>query len=425
MACMREESSTPEAAAGQPVLAVLGVFRHRNFRIFFAGQLVSLMGTWMQSVAQAWLVYSLTHSALLLGLTTFCSQVTVFFLAPFGGMVADRVDRRRLLILTQSAAMLQAAVLAGLTLAGVVHVWEIVALAFGLGFINAFDMPTRQAMVFDMVGAADLRPAIAVNSMMFNLARIVGPSLAGAVIALTGEGWCFALNAASFGAVLTSLFLIRLTPRPARRHQRPLDEIAEGYHYTFHNRLIRVSLLLVAASSCFGAAYLTLMPAFAKDILHGNAAHYGWLMAAVGVGAFIGAWGLSLIKERWLALTPVIAGAVFAIGLMVFAQSQTLWQAMAVLVPMSMSLMLLGGTTNTIIQIAAGERFRGRVISHYTQCFMGMMPWGALILGALAEHFGVREAITWGGSVVLAASTIAWLMRRGEAWKFDNLRAKE
>ena len=422
---MRGESYTPDEEAGPPALAVLSVFRHRNFRLFFAGQLVSLMGTWMQTVAQAWLVYSLTHSPLLLGLTTFCSQVTVFFLAPFGGMVADRVDRRRLLILTQSAAMVQAAVLAALTLAGVVRVWEIVALAFGLGFINAFDVPTRQAMIFDMVGADDLRPAIAVNSMMFNLARIVGPSLAGAVIALTGEGWCFALNAVSFGAVLTSLLLIRLTPRPARRHQRPLDEIVEGYRYSLHHRLIRVSLMLVAASSCFGAAYLTLMPAFTKDMLHGSAAHYGWLMASVGTGAFIGAWGLSLIKERWLALTPVIAGAAFAIGMMVFAQSQTLWQAMAALVPTGMSLMILGGTSNTIIQIAAGERFRGRVISHYTQCFMGMMPWGALILGFLAERFGVREAITWGGSVVLAASTVAWLMRRGEAWKFDNWQAKE
>ena len=425
MPCMRGESYTPDEEAGPPALAVLSVFRHRNFRLFFAGQLVSLMGTWMQTVAQAWLVYSLTHSPLLLGLTTFCSQVTVFFLAPFGGMVADRVDRRRLLILTQSAAMVQAAVLAALTLAGVVRVWEIVALTFGLGFINAFDVPTRQAMIFDMVGADDLRPAIAVNSMMFNLARIVGPSLAGAVIALTGEGWCFALNAVSFGAVLTSLLLIRLTPRPARRHQRPLDEIVEGYRYSLHHRLIRVSLMLVAASSCFGAAYLTLMPAFTKDMLHGSAAHYGWLMASVGTGAFIGAWGLSLIKERWLALTPVIAGAAFAIGMMVFAQSQTLWQAMAALVPTGMSLMILGGTSNTIIQIAAGERFRGRVISHYTQCFMGMMPWGALILGVLAEHFGVREAISWGGSVVLAASTIAWLMRRGQEWKFDNLRARE
>jgi MFS family permease len=417
MSRKEQETAGPSAA-----LALLTVFRHRNYRLFFSGQLVSLMGTWMQSVAQAWLVYSLTHSPLLLGLTAFCSQVTVFFLAPFGGMVADRVDRRRLLLLTQSAAMVQAALLAGLTLAGVVQVWEIVVLAFGLGFINAFDVPTRQAMTFDMVGHEDLRPAIALNSMMFNLARVIGPSLAGGLIAIVGEGPCFALNAVSFGAVLVSLVLMRFKPREVREHEHPLHEIAEGYRYSFGHMQIRVSLMLVAVSSCFGAAYLTLMPAFASDILKGGAADYGVLMAAVGVGAFIGAYGLSLIKERWMTLAPVISGAAFGVGLMLFSQSPTRWFALVCLVPTAMSLMILGGTSNTIVQIAAGERFRGRVLSHYTQAFMGMMPWGALLLGALADHFGVREAVAWGGSVVLAAATIAWLLRRGERWKLDKLR---
>lgn len=417
---MSGESSVRAETSPRSALAVLGVFRHRNFRLFFTGQLVSLMGTWMQTVAQSWLVYSLTHSPFLLGLTAFCSQITLFFLAPFGGLVADRVDRRRLLLLTQSAAMLQAAVLAVLTLTGNVAVWQIVVLALGLGLINAFDMPTRQAMLLDMVGREDLRHAIAVNSMMFNLARVVGPSLAGGLIALTGEGWCFALNAASFLAVLASLWLMRLTPRPPRRHDRPLAEIAEGYRYSFHNRLIRMSLFLVAASSCFGAAYLTLMPAFARDMLHGSAAHYGTMMAAVGVGAFIGAYCLTLIKERWLVLAPVVAGVAFALGMMVFAETHALWQSVVVLVPTAMSLMIQGGTTNTIIQLAAGEKFRGRVISHYSQAFIGMMPWGALILGTLADLFGVREAILWGGTVVLAASAIAWVMRRGEEWKFDR-----
>ncbi len=379
----------------------------------------------MQSVAQAWLVYSLTHSPLLLGLTSFCSQVTVFFLAPFGGMVADRVDRRRMLLVTQSASMIQAALLAGLTLAGVVQVWEIVLLAFGLGFINAFDVPTRQAMTLDMVSQEDLRHAIALNSMMFNLARVIGPSLAGVLIAIVGEGVCFALNAASFGAVLASLFLMRFNPRPARKYDHPLKEIAEGYRYSFGHVHIRISLLLLAVSSCFGAAYLTLMPAFAASILKGGAADYGVMMAAVGIGAFIGAYSLSLIKERWMTLAPVISGAAFGIGLMLFTQSHTLWFALSILVPSSMSLMILGGTSSTIIQMAAGERFRGRVSSHNSQAVMGMMPWGALLLGALADHFGVREAVSWGGSVVLAAATIAWLMRRGDRWKLDNLRSEE
>ncbi len=405
-------------------LALLSVFRHRNYRLFFTGQLVSLMGTWMQTVAQAWLVYSLTHSPFLLGLTTFCAQVTVFFVAPFGGMVADRVDRRRMLLLTQSAAMLQAALLAGLTLAGVVQVWEIILLAFGLGFINAFDVPTRQAMTLDMVEPKDLRHAIALNSMMFNLARVVGPSLAGALIAVVGEGVCFALNALSFAAVLASLILMRLRPRAVRVYAHPLREIAEGYRFSLSHAQIRVSLMLVAVSSCFGAAYLTLMPAFAGDILHGGAAGYGSLMASVGTGAFIGAYGLSLIRERWLALTPVIAALAFGAGLIAFAHSHVLWLSAAILIPTGASLMLLGGTSNTIIQIAAGERFRGRVISHYTQSFMGMMPWGALLLGLLAAHFGVGEAVTLGGIVVIASAAVAWFDRRGRDWRFGQSQAK-
>jgi predicted MFS family arabinose efflux permease len=419
----QKESPRPAEAAGEErpsALALFAVFRHRNYRLFFTGQLVSLMGTWMQTVAQAWLVYSLTHSPFLLGLTTFCAQVTVFFLAPFGGMVADRVDRRKLLLLTQSAAMLQAALLAGLTLAGVVQVWEIILLAFGLGFINAFDVPTRQAMTFDMVGEGDLRHAIALNSMMFNLARVVGPSLAGVLIAVVGEGVCFALNTLSFAAVLASLFMMRLKPRAHREYAHPLHEIAEGYRFSLAHPQIRVSLMLVAVSSCFGAAYLTLLPAFTSDILHGGAAAYGMLMAAVGGGAFIGAYGLSLIRDRWLALAPVISAAAFGVGLMLFAQSHSLWFAMLCLIPSALSLMILGGTSNTIVQIAAGEAFRGRVLSHYTQCFMGMMPWGALMFGGLAGLFGIREAVSWGGSLVLAAATIAWLMRRGDAWRFDK-----
>jgi len=420
-----KESLPPEPlAAGQELaspLALLGIFRHRNYRLFFTGQLVSLMGTWMQTVAQAWLVYRLTHSPLLLGLTTFCSQVTVFFIAPFGGMVADRVDRRRMLLLTQSAAMAQAALLAGLTLAGIVQVWQIIVLAFGLGFINAFDVPTRQAMNIDMVGESDLRHAIALNSMMFNLARVIGPSLAGMLIAVVGEGVCFAVNALSFAAVLVSLLLMRFPPSRRGARDHPLREIAEGYRFSLAHPQIRVSLVLVAVSSCFGAAYLTLLPAFARDILHGGAAHYGVLMAAVGCGAFIGAYGLSLIKERWIALAPVAAAAAFGLLLMLFSRSHTLWFALLCIVPAAMSLMLVGGTSNTIVQIAAGQRFRGRVISHYTQAFMGMMPWGALILGAAADRFGVRQAISWGGCAVLVAAAVAWLMRRGEQWRFDKL----
>jgi MFS family permease len=400
------------------VRALFNVFRHRNYRLFFSGQLVSLMGTWMQTVAQAWLVYSLTHSTFLLGFTSFCAQVTVFFMASLGGMIADRVDRRKMLLVTQSLAMLQAGLLAVLTLTGVVQVWEIIALAFGLGLINSVDVPTRQSMTLDMVGRGDLRSAIALNSMMFNMARVIGPSLAGALIAVVGEGICFSLNALSFAAVLTSLLLMRFPARKARVQQHPLREVIAGYRYSFHNPQIRTALMLVAVSSMFGAAYLSMLPAFARDILHGASTSYGTLMTSVGAGALIGAYILSRIHERWLQFVPVAASFCFGICLIAFSHSHVLWLSVTLLLPTACSLMLLGGTTNTIIQIAAGEHFRGRVISHYTQCFLGMMPWGSLMLGSIAGRLGVANAVTIGGCVVIVGASIAAFSKR------DAIRAE-
>jgi predicted MFS family arabinose efflux permease len=275
-------------------------------------------------------------------------------------------------------------------------------------------------MIFDMVGREDLRHAIALNSMMFNLARVIGPSLAGALIAVTGEGVCFAVNALSFAAVLTSLILIRLPPKAPRSHVHPLREIVEGYRFSLGNAQIRMSLMLVAVSSCFGAAYLSLMPAFARDLLHGDAASYGMLMAGVGVGALFGAYGISRLKERWLAVVPVIAAACFGLGLIAFSHSHAMWLSVLLLLPTAASLMLLGGTTNTIVQTLAGEEFRGRAISHYTQSFLGMMPWGALLLGWLATRFGVSDAVSFGGFVVIASAALAWVARRSQQWRFDS-----
>jgi predicted MFS family arabinose efflux permease len=405
------EQEIKDLARPSSALALFTVFRHRNYRLFFAGQLVSLMGTWMQSVAQAWLVYRLTHSPFLLGLTSFCAQVTVFFMASFGGMIADRVDRRKMLLVTQGLSMVQAAILAGLTIAGVVQVWEIISLAFGIGLINSVDVPTRQAMTLDMVGRQDLRHAIALNSMMFNLARVIGPSLAGALIAIVGEGPCFALNAFSFGAVLTSLLLMELPSRPHRVPGNPLREIVAGYRYSFTTPQIRIALMLVGVSSMFGAAYLSMLPAFARDILHGASTSYGTLMTSVGIGALIGAYGLSRIHERWLTIAPIAASASFGICLILFSHSHVLWLSVLLLLPTACSLMLLGGTTNTIIQIAADEHYRGRVISHYTQAFLGMMPWGSLLLGFLASRIGIGESVTLGGTVVFAGALLAWFNR--------------
>ena len=421
-----EPPSEPEAervAEEASALSLLRVFRHRNYRLFFSGQLVSLMGTWMQTVAQAWLVYRLTHSPFLLGFTSFCAQVTVFFMASLGGMIADRVDRRKMLIVTQSLAMVQAAILAVLTLTGIVQVWEIIALAFGLGLINSVDVPTRQSMTLDMVGREDLRHAIALNSMMFNLARVVGPSLAGALIAIVGEGVCFSLNALSFAAVLTSLLLMQFAPRKRPPAQHPLREMIAGYRYSFSHPQIRTALMLVGVSSMFGAAYLSMLPAFTRDILHGASTSYGTLMTSVGAGALIGAYILSRIHERWLQFAPVAASFCFGVCLILFAHSHVLWVSVALLLPTACSLMLLGGTTNTIIQIAAGEHYRGRVISHYTQSFLGMMPWGSLLLGSIAGRLGVATAVTIGGSVVVAAAAFAAFTKR-DAIRAERLAAE-
>jgi len=395
---------------------LLAVFRHRNYRLFFAGQLVSLMGSWMQNTAQPWLVYDLTHSKLLLGVVSFCSTIPVFFITPFGGMVADRVDRRKFLLITQTAAMLQAALLAVLTLTHLIQVWHIVCLALTMGLINAFDIPTRQSMTLDMVGREDLRHAISLNSMMFNAARIVGPTIAGWLIFFVGEGLCFALNAVSFAAVLFSLFLMALPPKMPRVNQNAIREIVEGYRYSLTTPQIRLSLILVAVSSLFGAAYVTMMPAITRDLLHGTSEVQGTLMSAAGAGALIGAFFLSRITEKQLLYAPVLAGAVFGVALILFSHSHQLWLSVALLIPSSAALMLLGGTTNTIIQMVAAEHFRGRVISHYTQSFMGMMPWGSLILGALASRYGVTDAITVGGAIVLLSAVFAFIWRRASGF---------
>ena len=395
-------------------LALLRVFRHRNYRLFFSGQLVSLMGTWMQSIAQGWLVYALTHSPFLLGVTAFSGQVPVFFVTAFGGTIADRVDRRRMLIVTQSLAMTQAATLAALTLTGVVKVEEVIGLALCMGLVNAFDIPTRQAFTVDMVGREDLRNAISLNSVMFNLARIVGPTAAGLLVAVAGEGVCFAINAFSYGAVLTSLLLIRVPPRPHRVPEHPLRELKAGALYAWNTHQIRNVLLLVAACAAFGASYLAMMPAVARDVLHQGSEGLGFLMGSVGLGALFGAYALVRVPERLLTLMPVLAAASFGVSLVLFAHSHSLPLSMALLLPTSFSLMLLGGSTNTMIQTVAHDHFRGRVVSFYTMSFMGMMPWGSLVLGWTATHLGIGEAVTIGGAICVLAALAAYSARGGE-----------
>jgi MFS family permease len=406
-----------EAAEDRSAFAFLKVFRHRNYRLFFSGQLVSLMGTWITNVTQGFLVYSLTHSPFLLGLVSFAGQVPVFFFSAFGGMISDRFDRRRLLLITQSLSCAESAALAVLTLTHTVQVWMVASLALFQGFVNAFDVPIRQAMTVEMVGKEDLRHAISLNSMMFNLARVVGPPVAGILIALVGIGICFSLDALSYGAVIVCLTLMVFPPRPPRRHAQPLRAVRQGFVYVWRTREIRVSILLIACCSAFGASYLTLLPAVARDILHQGSEGLGFLYGGVGAGALMGAYALARVPDRHLLATPVVAALSFGLSLLAFSQSHVYWLSLALLMPCAFSLMLLGGSTNSIIQLLSRDDMRGRVVALYAMGFMGMMPWGSLALGFVAEKLGISVAMSLGGSICLLAALLAWWDRSGAKWR--------
>ena len=395
---------------------LLAVFRHRNYRLFFAGQLVSLMGTWITTVAQGWLVYSLTHSPLLLGITAFAGQIPVFFLSPFGGMFADRFERRQLMIVTQMLSCMQSSLICVLTLFHWITGWEIVGLALFQGFVNAFDVPARQGMTVEMVGMDDLRPAIALNSMMFNIARVGGPSAAGIIIALVGVGWCFAIDAASYVAVIACLFMMRFQPRSLAPPSHPLHAVMEGFAYVWKTREIRNSLLLIGANSAFGAAYMSMLPAFTRDVLNRGSTELGLLYGAAGAAALAGAYVLAKVPDRHLFAAPVAASFVFGLSLLFFSQARTYGLAVAFLFPAGFSMMLLGGATNSIVQIVARDDMRGRVVAFYAMCALGMMPWGALFLGAAAARLGVSRAILVGGACCVLASILAWHDRRDGSW---------
>ena len=411
--------SPAEAARDNGHLAFLRVFRHRNYRLFFTGQLISLMGTWITNVTQGYLVYSLTNSPLLLGVVAFAGQAPVFFFSAFGGMFSDRFDRRRMLLLTQSLACAQSATLAVLTLTHVIQVWMVVCLALFQGLINAFDVPIRQAMTVEMVGRGDLRHAISLNSMMFNLARVTGPPVAGILIALVGVGLCFTLDALSYLAVIFCLTLMAFTPRPTQTHAHPIRAIAQGFAYVWTVPEIRVSLFLVACCSAFGASYLTQLPAFARDVLHHGSTGLGFLYGAVGAGALMGAYVLARVPDKHLLTTPVAASLSFGLAVIAFSQSQNYWLSLLLLMPCAFNLMLLGGSTNSIIQLVSRDDMRGRVVSIYAMCFLGMMPWGSLLLGWGAETFGLGIAVAIGGGICILAAMIAWSARRGAGWKLE------
>jgi MFS family permease len=395
--------------------------RHRNFQLFFSGQLISLIGTWMQTVAQSWLVYRMTGSGLLLGSVGFASQIPVFLVAPLGGITADRANRQRIVIATQAASMLLAFVLAALTLTHRVLVWHIFVLAAMLGVVNAFDIPGRQSFLVDMVGKEDLMNAIALNSSMFNGARVIGPAVAGVLVARLGEGWCFFANGVSYLAVIAGLLMMKVhAPARASVKTPPLEHLKEGFRFVRSTAPIRALLILLGLVSMTGMPYVVLMPIFADKILHRGgqefaswigshdlgAVRLGILMGAAGVGALLGALTLAMrsgVKGlgRWIA----VCCAGFGISLMLFSFSTSFWLSVLLLLPVGYFIMLQMASSNTLIQVMVPDALRGRAMAVYSMMFMGMAPLGALLGGGLSDRLGAPLTVAIGG---LASVAGAW-----------------
>jgi MFS family permease len=393
----------------------LRAMSHRNYRLYFIGQGVSLTGTWMQRIAMQWLVYRLTGSAFLLGVVGFAGQIPVFLLAALGGVMADRWDRHKALVVTQTLAMLQALAVAILTLTGRIEEWHIIALSLFIGIVNAFDMPLRQAFIVEMVeGKEDLSNAIALNSFVFNSARLVGPSLAGVLIAALGEGPCFLLNAISFIGVIGALLAMRVKRKEIRRRAgRVWQELKEGFAYAFGFAPIRSLLLLAALVALVGMPYTVLMPVFATDVLHGGPSTLGLLMAATGVGAIIGAWFLAPRRNAaGLETVIAVAAGTFGMGLVLLAQSRALWLALLLLVLTGFGMMVQSASNNTMLQTIVDDDKRGRVMSFYNMAFMGVTPFGSLLGGALADRIGTPGTLMACG-VACALAALLFASRLG------------
>src|SRR5689334_13351717 len=392
---------------------LLRALRHRNYRLFFSGQSVSLIGTWITRVATSWLVYRLTGSVLLLGVVGFCGQIPTLLLAPVAGVLVDRWDRHRILVITQILSLLQSAALAALTLAGVITVPHVLLLQIAQGIINAFDTPARQAFVSEMVeDRADLPNAIALNSSIVNASRIIGPSIGGIVIAAVGEGWCFAIDAVSYIAVIASLRAMRLAPRVReRRETRMREELAVGFRYVTRFVPVRSALLLLSMVSIMGMPYTVLMPVISANVLHGGPHTLGFLMTASGAGALGGA--LYLASRRsvlGLGRAMAVAATTFGLGLTAFSFSRSLWLSMLVLPIVGAGMMITMAATNTIIQTVVEEDLRGRVMAFYTMAFLGTAPIGSLIAGVVADRIGPQRTILLGGLACVAAGM--WFMYR-------------
>jgi MFS family permease len=385
--------------------------RHRNFKLFFAGQGISVIGTWMTRLATSWLVYRLTQSALLLGIVSFAGLIISFVAGPFAGVWVERLNRRKMLMWSQAAAAIQSLTLAALALSHVITLWEIIALTALQGLINAFDMPGRQSFLVQTVDdRRDLSNAIAINSSINNAGRLIGPAIAGIVIGAVGEGWCFLIDGVSYVAVIASLLAMRVKPIEIHRHSSSMfEQIREGWDYVSTFPPIRTILILIALISLMGYPYAVLLPIFAGQVLHGGPYTLGWLSSAAGVGALISAISLTLRKSvlgltRMLQLSAGILGG----GLVLFGLSHTLWVSLILMMFVGFGLMQCSAASNTIIQSLVSEDKRARVMSYYTMAFFGSAPFGCLLAGILAHHIGAPYTVMLTGVFCIAGSL--WFM---------------
>jgi MFS family permease len=387
--------------------SVFRSLKYRNFRLFFGGQSLSLIGTWIQRIATSWLVYHLTGSTIMLGLVGFAGQIPTFLLAPFGGVASDRWNRYHLLILTQVLAMVQAALLAVLILIGRIEVWQVIVLSIFLGIINAFDVPIRQAFFIQMIeNKEDLGNAIAINSSMVNSARLIGPAVAGVLISVTGEGVCFLINAISFVFVIISLLMMKIPPRvKVQRQSHMFREMKAGFQYAFGFLPIRYIILLLALVSLMGMPYSVLMPVMAKEVLHGDSHTFGFLMAASGLGALTGAYYLASRKSvAGLSKIIPLSAAVFGIGLIAFSFSRSFIISLILMVFTGLGMMMQMAASNTVLQTIVDDDKRGRVMSFYTMAFMGIAPFGSMLAGGLAKAIGAPYTIFAGGISCIAGA---------------------
>jgi MFS family permease len=404
---MKSDPSNPQDING--LRLIFRALSHRNYRLFFGGQSISLIGTWMQQIAMSWLVYRLTHSAFLLGVVGFTGRIPTFLFAPLAGVLVDRWSRHRLLVITQILSTIQALILAFLVLAGMITVWHIIFLSLFLGFVNAFDVPVRQSFVVDMVEKEeDLGNAIALNSSMATSARLFGPSIAGILIATVGEGMCFLLNGLSFLAVIAALLAMKIPRRKREMQNRQVIQgLKEGFSYAFGFAPIRSLLLLLGLVSLMGMPYQVLMPIFAGRILHGGPHTLGFLMAASGCGALAGTIYLASRKSvLGLGRIIVISSSLFGIGLITFSLSRVLWLSFLLMSLTGFGMMVQMASTNTVLQTIVEEDKRGRVMSFYAMAFMGMVPFGSLLAGSLANNIGAPYTVMIGGIACILGSVM-------------------